>query len=87
MGSSPYPTSVQVLVIVSGEKNQDAAIVAFLADAPLLEKTIREIGGVRTLEGAHSNDSDLRVGLLLDFGGKCVDLLSGRGVYNVGEVV
>jgi hypothetical protein len=76
-----------ILVVVSGEENQDAAIISFLPHTPLLEQTIREVGRFHAFEGADGDNGDLGICLLLDFGGESVDLLGGGRGDDVGEVV
>jgi hypothetical protein len=76
-----------VLVIIHGEQNHDAAVIALVADSPAFEEPIRKIGGLKTLEGMDSDERDLCGGLLINFATQSGDLLRGLGVQDSSEVV
>ena len=76
-----------ILMVLHGEKNEYAAVSAFLADAPLLEQLVRELLFAFAFQRLDSDDGDLRVRLLLHFKTQSVQPRLRLLVKYAGEVV
>ena len=74
-------------VIPDGVENQDSAIGRFAADSPLMEKIDGITFDVGAVQGIDRDESDLRVGFLVDLMADVLNLSRCIGVEDVGEII
>src|SRR5690348_1584367 len=76
-----------ILPVALREKDQDAAVFLFRADAPAGSKIDRIILDGLAIERTDSDDGDLNLGFLVHFGADGVQIAAGIGVDDAGKVV
>jgi hypothetical protein len=76
-----------VLMVVHGEQNHHAAILALWSDAPLTKKPVSEILRGVAFERVNGHDGDLRAGFLIHLLAKRSQVLARSVIQDAGEVI
>jgi hypothetical protein len=76
-----------VFSVLHGQKDEDAVVRGFAADAPLLVQVDRVALNVRPIQGVHRDYGNLRMRLLVELLADVIELRDGVLIENVGKVV
>ena len=74
-------------MVVHGEEDHYAAILALGTHAPFLKKTVGEVLGGVAFQRVYRDHGDLGAGLGVEFLAELGELLLGCGVNYAGEIV
>jgi hypothetical protein len=77
----------EILMIVDGEKNHDAAIFSFVTDAPFFGEIGCVVGDGVAFSGVDCDDVELRVGFIVEFGSERGEFRDRVGSQGAGKIV